>query len=92
LSYGKLAFGDCHEGLGVKTQHDHNPAKNCKVFQPWVRDDIIGFWYQGEWNSHGEREGKGIRVDDKTVMLGHWKQNKVDGHVTTFHDNGIKLV
>jgi len=60
------------------------------MFKKWEKD-TFGYWYQGEVNVHGERDGKGIYVDPGNYLyVGYFKNDSRHGPYFHYYEGAWK--
>lgn len=48
-----------------------------------------GDWYEGDWDEHGRKDGKGILFKvDGSLYEGYWKADKAHGRGRSIHASG----
>lgn len=62
---------------------------NCPITYGPIRDDVAKLTYEGEWNSEGEKHGRGVQIwDNGTIYEGYWYHDKPHGRGRIVHHNG----
>ena len=62
------------------------------VFRSWGIDKKNGYMFQGRFNQNGQKEGRGIAVNDDSIIIGVWYKDELHGNIFSVYANGTKIL